>query len=87
MRLLWRVLSDGEDTSSLLPFEEMLLAHPFLLEDRPHFVDFDLYGIGDPDLYFGMLLFFERGVEKAMTPLPSERPGPHRTPAPSIACT
>src|SRR2546422_11572413 len=23
-----------------------------------------IYGIGDPDLYFGMLLFFERGVEK-----------------------
>jgi len=26
-----------------------------------------IYGIGDPDLYYGMLLFFERGVEKAMT--------------------
>ncbi|HJW93005.1 MAG TPA: excinuclease ABC subunit UvrB [Thermoanaerobaculia bacterium] len=26
-----------------------------------------IYGIGDPDLYFGMLLFFERGVEKPMT--------------------
>ena len=26
-----------------------------------------IYGIGDPDLYFGMLLFFERGVDKAMT--------------------
>src|SRR5205823_6008861 len=25
-----------------------------------------IYGIGDPDLYFGMLLFFERGVEKPM---------------------
>src|SRR5207237_7387425 len=24
-------------------------------------------GIGDPDLYFGMLLFFERGIEKPMT--------------------
>ena len=23
-----------------------------------------IYGIGDPDLYFGMLLFFERGIEK-----------------------
>src|SRR5437762_13726887 len=23
-----------------------------------------IYGIGDPDLYFGMLLFFERGAEK-----------------------
>jgi excinuclease ABC subunit B len=26
-----------------------------------------IYGIGDPDLYFGMLLFFERGEEKPMT--------------------
>jgi excinuclease ABC subunit B len=26
-----------------------------------------IYGIGDPDLYFGMLLFFERGVEKPLT--------------------
>src|SRR5713226_8274189 len=26
-----------------------------------------IYGIGDPDLYFGMLLFFERGVEKRMS--------------------
>src|SRR6266513_2642630 len=25
-----------------------------------------IYGIGDPDLYFGMLLFFERGVEKPL---------------------
>jgi excinuclease ABC subunit B len=23
-----------------------------------------IYGIGDPDLYFGMLLFFERGIER-----------------------
>jgi excinuclease ABC subunit B len=26
-----------------------------------------IYGIGDPDLYFGMLLFFERGVTKPLT--------------------
>src|SRR5687767_10641362 len=26
-----------------------------------------IYGIGDPDLYFGMLLFFERGSEQPMT--------------------
>ena len=26
-----------------------------------------IYGIGDPDLYFGMLLFFERGVTKSLT--------------------
>jgi excinuclease ABC subunit B len=26
-----------------------------------------IYGIGDPDLYYGMLLFFERGAEMPMT--------------------
>src|SRR5687767_1055054 len=26
-----------------------------------------IYGIGDPELYYGMLLFFERGTEKPMT--------------------
>ncbi len=26
-----------------------------------------IYGIGDPELYYGMLLFFERGAEKPMT--------------------
>ncbi|MFN2238341.1 MAG: excinuclease ABC subunit UvrB [Thermoanaerobaculia bacterium] len=26
-----------------------------------------IYGIGDPDLYFGMLLFFERGVTRSLT--------------------
>ncbi len=30
---------------ALVPFEQMLLAHPFLLEDRPRFVDFDLFGM------------------------------------------
>jgi len=29
----------------LVPFEEMLLFRPFLLDQRPRFVDFDLYGI------------------------------------------
>jgi glutathione S-transferase len=40
-------------TQSLLPFEEMLLGHPFLLEDRPRFVDFDLYGMLANFLYSG----------------------------------
>jgi glutathione S-transferase len=31
----------------------MLLTHPFLLEDRPHFVDFDLYGMLANFLYSG----------------------------------
>src|SRR6187455_436326 len=26
-----------------------------------------IYGIGEPELYYGMLLFFERGTEKPMT--------------------
>jgi glutathione S-transferase len=38
---------------SLLPFEEMLLGHPFLLAERPHFVDFDLYGMLANFLYSG----------------------------------
>lgn len=29
----------------LIPYEEMLRAKPFLLDDRPRFVDFDLYGM------------------------------------------
>ena len=37
----------------LLPFEEMLRGHAFLLEDRPRFVDFDLYGIIFNFLYSG----------------------------------
>jgi len=40
-------------TQSLLPFEEMLLDHSFLLEERPRFVDFDLYGMLGNFLYSG----------------------------------
>jgi glutathione S-transferase len=32
-------------TAGLVPFERMLSGHPFLLDRRPRFVDFDLYGI------------------------------------------
>ncbi len=38
---------------SLLPFEEMLLGHRFLLDERPHFVDFDLYGMLGNFVYSG----------------------------------
>jgi glutathione S-transferase len=37
----------------LLPFEEMLAYKPFLLDDRPRFVDFDLYGILGNFLFSG----------------------------------
>lgn len=37
----------------LMPFEEMLLAHPFLLGERPRFVDFDLFGMLGNFLYTG----------------------------------
>jgi glutathione S-transferase len=40
-------------TRSLLPFEQMLLAHQCLLGDRPCFVDFDLYGMLGNFLYSG----------------------------------
>jgi glutathione S-transferase len=37
----------------LLPFEQMLTTRPFLLEERPRFVDFDLYGMLANYLYSG----------------------------------
>ena len=37
----------------LLPFEEMLTYRPYLLGDRPRFVDFDLLGMLDNFLYSG----------------------------------
>ncbi len=43
----------AELTRRLIPYEMMLLAHPFLLEDRPRFVDFDLYGMLANFLYSG----------------------------------
>jgi glutathione S-transferase len=38
---------------ALQPYEDMLMAHPFLLEERPRFVDFDLYGMLRNFLYSG----------------------------------
>ena len=37
----------------LVPFEEMLMHHDFLLGDRPRFVDFNLFGILENFLYSG----------------------------------
>ena len=37
----------------LRPYEDMLLAHPFLLDDRPRFVDFNLFGMLANLLYSG----------------------------------
>ena len=37
----------------LAPFEEMLQHRPFLLDDRPRFVDFDLFGMLGDFLYTG----------------------------------
>jgi glutathione S-transferase len=37
----------------LLPFEEMLTYRPFLIDDRPRFVDFDLCGMLGDFLYTG----------------------------------
>jgi glutathione S-transferase len=37
----------------LLPFEQMLAHRSFLLEDQPHFVDFDLWGMLANFLYSG----------------------------------
>jgi len=38
---------------NLTPFEQMLLHRPFLLGDRPRFVDFDLFGMLENFLYSG----------------------------------
>jgi len=43
----------GELEKKLVPFEEMLLHHSFLLGERPRFVDFDLYGMLGNFLYSG----------------------------------
>ncbi|MEW6304369.1 MAG: glutathione S-transferase family protein [Verrucomicrobiota bacterium] len=40
-------------TERLVSFEQMLLERPFLLDDRPRFVDFDLYGMLGNFLYTG----------------------------------
>jgi glutathione S-transferase len=37
----------------LLPFEEMLTYRPFLLGDRPRFLDFNLFGMLENFLYSG----------------------------------
>jgi len=39
--------------ANLVPFEQMLLHRPFLLGERPYFVDFDLFGILENFLYTG----------------------------------
>ena len=38
----------------LRPFEDMLANRPFLLDERPRFVDFDLYGILGNALHTGL---------------------------------
>ncbi len=35
----------AELAEELLPFEEMLIDKPYLLEERPRFIDFDLFGM------------------------------------------
>jgi glutathione S-transferase len=37
----------------LVPYDEMLMSRDFLLDDRPRFVDFDLFGILENFLYSG----------------------------------
>jgi glutathione S-transferase len=43
----------GQLDERLIPFEEMLMFKPFLLDERPRFVDFDLYGMLGNFLYSG----------------------------------
>jgi glutathione S-transferase len=39
--------------ANLVPFEQMLLHRPFLLGERPYFVDFDLFGMLENFLFTG----------------------------------
>ena len=43
----------NEFSTALLPFDQMLVPRPFLLNERPCFVDFDLYGMLRNFLYSG----------------------------------
>ena len=43
----------GSLADKLMPFEEMLMFRPFLLDERPRFVDFDLFGMLGNFLYSG----------------------------------
>ena len=43
----------GKLEASLMPFEEMLMHHTFLLGDTPRFVAFDLFGMLENFLYSG----------------------------------
>ena len=52
----WRVNQKqfvAELTTLLVPFEQMLAGRNFLLDDRPRFVDFDLWGMLSNFLYSG----------------------------------
>src|SRR2546423_4035010 len=52
----WRAEQKGllaQLEQRLIPFEEMLMHKPFLLDERPRFVDFDLYGMLGNFLYSG----------------------------------
>lgn len=52
----WRALQPqllDQLEARLLPFEEMLSYQPFLLDSRPRFVDFDLYGMLGNFLFTG----------------------------------
>jgi glutathione S-transferase len=43
----------GQLEQRLIAFEEMLMYNPYLLDVRPRFVDFDLYGMLGNFLYSG----------------------------------
>jgi len=67
----------------LVPFEEMLMYKPFLLDSRPRFVDFDLYGMLTNFLYSGhyrlpaahteLKKWYRRISQVKFQPLPREK--------------
>jgi glutathione S-transferase len=52
----WRAQQDAllaELSQKLVPFEMMLAERPFLLQEQPHFIDFNLWGMLANLLYTG----------------------------------
>jgi glutathione S-transferase len=82
----WRAQKKGllsQLEERLVPFEEMLIYKPFLLDARPRFVDFDLYGMLGNFLYSGhyrlparhtrLRKWYERMTHVRLKSAPSEK--------------
>jgi glutathione S-transferase len=93
---LWKAQEDellAALTRRLLPFEQMLAVQPFLLEDAPRFVDFDLWGMLANFLFSGhhrlpaphtrLKRWYEHLTRLVIRPLSREKLHPrHQRPSP-----